>query len=83
MPATKADVFSSRALSGSDKRSLMRFLSACTSAEQGQGHLKVSASPPTRASVSQTRLRTSSINVVSVRHKHADAVWLHARSVHA
>ena len=42
VPATKADVFRSRALSGGDKRSLMRFLSACVSAEQGQGHLKAS-----------------------------------------
>ena len=40
MPATKADVFRSRALSGGDKRSLMRFLSACASAAQGHGHLK-------------------------------------------
>ncbi len=42
VPATKADVFRTRALSGGDKRSLMRFLSACASAEQGNGHLKVS-----------------------------------------
>ncbi len=42
VPATKADVFRTRALSGGDKRSLMRFLSACASAEQGNGHLKAS-----------------------------------------
>ena len=43
VPATKADVFRSRALSSGDKRSLMRFLSACVSAEQGQGHLQASS----------------------------------------
>ncbi len=40
VPATKADVFRSRALSGGDKRSLMRFLSACAGAARGTGHLK-------------------------------------------
>ena len=40
VPATKADVFRTRALSGGDKRSLMRFLSACADAEQGRGRLR-------------------------------------------
>ena len=60
MPATKADVFRSRALSGGDKRSLMRFLSACASAAQGQGHLKARFGQSSTAPSLQCMQRTYS-----------------------
>lgn len=41
VPASKGDVFRSRALSPTDKRVLMRFLKACGDAIEGRGHLKV------------------------------------------
>lgn len=41
MPASRADLFSDKLLSLSDKRSLGRFLSACVEAQQGYGRLKV------------------------------------------
>jgi hypothetical protein len=41
VPACRADLFSDKVLSLSDKRSMGRFLSACVEAQQGCGRLKV------------------------------------------
>lgn len=66
MPASKGDVFRSRALSPSDKRVLMRFLKACGDAIEGRGHLKVPSSSSVTACPFESKKRSACDCVAAV-----------------